>query len=653
VFDAEMIRLECRDAKHDKFWEGAVAGSTLTVHFGRIGTDGQTKTKKLASPEAAKHELEKLIREKLGKGYAQGKAKPKGVAAKPAKAATTPRVAARSSRKSARPPTNARALLRLAALLAPKRTAIAKRLALAIDDPATYAKKYADDLEDRFAEDEPVDPWLQLVIGLADDDAPLACSLDWKSPAESIAGNLDRAIAAQAKLRKNPKLFDAKKLLAFYDEDQHLKTKTIDFIELCGRAFSAHGLALIELDISSDSYELTVIPWKDLPLAQKLAKEAGGAILHHGPKKPLASPLGAPAPKPKSSVKLEKRRIAGLLPNRNFVQVPGLLHRTHGKPSVTSLFDCRTWPPTKAIVKGTGKLEVIIHETDGSLILHNVYYELLDDEEFEPRPKGTLRIERPKKPAVDLLDRLPDSFDIEAAAWIGDLAVLLPAETTVRGKTARRPLVWNGKTLAPAKGLPDATAKRGTRSDPWPSFLRMGHARTGTGTDVLIWEGAGWVAKGETFVKKWKLHPDLDPDEQVIGAPAPGDGFFYTYRVAGKTTIRHAANGKSTEFARVPHGIDLPLRTVSDGRVLFGLNRYANPKEPVLGVLHPETREVTLVPPEVLGFRKDDTVDAYGMTVPKNGAAYLWVVDAEELRRISWDAILALPRVPAAPSPRG
>ena len=70
-----MIRLECRDAQHDKFWEASVSGSTLTVRFGRIGTDGQIKAKKLASADAAKNELEKLIREKLGKGYVSKGAK--------------------------------------------------------------------------------------------------------------------------------------------------------------------------------------------------------------------------------------------------------------------------------------------------------------------------------------------------------------------------------------------------------------------------------------------------------------------------------------------------------------------------------------------------------------------------------------------------
>lgn len=52
-----------------KFWEIAVAGSEVTVRFGRIGTDGQTKVKDLGSTESAAKEAEKLIAEKTRKGY--------------------------------------------------------------------------------------------------------------------------------------------------------------------------------------------------------------------------------------------------------------------------------------------------------------------------------------------------------------------------------------------------------------------------------------------------------------------------------------------------------------------------------------------------------------------------------------------------------
>ena len=54
-----------------KFWEITVKGSEVTVRFGRIGTDGQTKVKSLASGAAAEAEAAKLIAEKTRKGYVE------------------------------------------------------------------------------------------------------------------------------------------------------------------------------------------------------------------------------------------------------------------------------------------------------------------------------------------------------------------------------------------------------------------------------------------------------------------------------------------------------------------------------------------------------------------------------------------------------
>jgi predicted DNA-binding WGR domain protein len=65
-------RLTCTEGGSSKFWEGAVEGASLTVRFGKIGTSGQTKTKTLASADAAARELGRLVEEKLGKGYVDG-----------------------------------------------------------------------------------------------------------------------------------------------------------------------------------------------------------------------------------------------------------------------------------------------------------------------------------------------------------------------------------------------------------------------------------------------------------------------------------------------------------------------------------------------------------------------------------------------------
>jgi formylglycine-generating enzyme required for sulfatase activity/predicted DNA-binding WGR domain protein len=82
-----MRRIELSDSTSNKFWEVDVNGKTLNVTFGKIGTKGQSKPKDFATPEKAKAEMEKLIKEKTGKGYVEvgGKAvKAIKYAAKPA-----------------------------------------------------------------------------------------------------------------------------------------------------------------------------------------------------------------------------------------------------------------------------------------------------------------------------------------------------------------------------------------------------------------------------------------------------------------------------------------------------------------------------------------------------------------------------------------
>lgn len=64
-------RFEYVDDKSSKFWEVSLEGTAYTVRYGRIGTDGQTKTKSAATEAAASAAVEKLIGEKTKKGYVE------------------------------------------------------------------------------------------------------------------------------------------------------------------------------------------------------------------------------------------------------------------------------------------------------------------------------------------------------------------------------------------------------------------------------------------------------------------------------------------------------------------------------------------------------------------------------------------------------
>lgn len=62
--------LEFSDGSSNKFWEIEISGNDVTTRWGRIGTDGQSKTKSFPNAAAAQKEYDKLLKEKLGKGYA-------------------------------------------------------------------------------------------------------------------------------------------------------------------------------------------------------------------------------------------------------------------------------------------------------------------------------------------------------------------------------------------------------------------------------------------------------------------------------------------------------------------------------------------------------------------------------------------------------
>jgi uncharacterized protein (TIGR02996 family) len=59
------------DGKSNKFWNIDLKGSSFTVTFGRVGTKGQTQKKDFPDAAAAKTAHDRLVAEKLGKGYAE------------------------------------------------------------------------------------------------------------------------------------------------------------------------------------------------------------------------------------------------------------------------------------------------------------------------------------------------------------------------------------------------------------------------------------------------------------------------------------------------------------------------------------------------------------------------------------------------------
>lgn len=66
---ASMKRFEFVEGNSKKFWEIGQSGSEMTIRYGRIGTNGHTQTKSFSDESRATREVQKLIAEKVKKGY--------------------------------------------------------------------------------------------------------------------------------------------------------------------------------------------------------------------------------------------------------------------------------------------------------------------------------------------------------------------------------------------------------------------------------------------------------------------------------------------------------------------------------------------------------------------------------------------------------
>jgi predicted DNA-binding WGR domain protein len=64
-------RFEYVEGTSNKFWEIAVAGTEVTVRYGRSGSSGQTNTKSFPDEATAARHAAKLVQEKTGKGYVE------------------------------------------------------------------------------------------------------------------------------------------------------------------------------------------------------------------------------------------------------------------------------------------------------------------------------------------------------------------------------------------------------------------------------------------------------------------------------------------------------------------------------------------------------------------------------------------------------
>jgi len=82
-----MPRYEFSEGSSNKFWEINLSGKSFTTTYGKIGTDGQTTIKTWKDNAEAKKEYDKLVAEKVKKGYELVGGGGDGAAAAPKKVA--------------------------------------------------------------------------------------------------------------------------------------------------------------------------------------------------------------------------------------------------------------------------------------------------------------------------------------------------------------------------------------------------------------------------------------------------------------------------------------------------------------------------------------------------------------------------------------
>jgi len=132
-----MRTFEFDDGKSQKFWNIELSGDSFTVTFGKLGTKGQQQTKSFPDAAKAQKEHDKLVAEKVKKGYRETTA---------GAAVTTP------------------------AAVTPLRQSMEDALAEHPDDLATYAA-YGDYLHDQ---GDPRGEFVQVQLALEDADLAAA-----------------------------------------------------------------------------------------------------------------------------------------------------------------------------------------------------------------------------------------------------------------------------------------------------------------------------------------------------------------------------------------------------------------------------------------------------------------------------------------------
>lgn len=518
----------------------------------------------------------------------------------------------------------------ICALLAPGDANISQEVTLAITDAGRYIERFAKRLAERGI-DKPSDklPIIALLDALIAADRLAA--IDHNFAAEDVQWNVARVVKGVG--------LDSDTLFAWYDEDKLASYSTEATLKKIGQAFAAYGHALVSIDHGADEHPVTVIPFDRVDELKPLVQSFGAKLRSWSPtKRPpegsLPKPVTAKPPRVHESWKAKGSHSGDDAGNgRGFLVVDS---------DSSSFVDLTTWPPTARVLLRAYVPRVAWHATRDEQVLDGTSY----DSDNAVR-SGLLVVRRD---GVDrsIAEALDPAILIERIAYVGDAIIVYPSETTLRhrvlhpGTAADRPLLLEpgGDRFQPMGDLAAAEVApfgKGT----FPPFLSMGQARTGDGTDVVIWQAQGFERRENRFVHTFDLG-DVPVGTSFPAAAAEGDGFFV---VVGQV-VREVRRNRQP-VTRVPKlQSAYQLSPGPHGTVLIVLGRDTA-RDPCLAILDPLKGRYKVVPPHMFRVRGDDFI---GYARYSAATERLCILYQDEVRSVAMPIIDALPWFDEAPS---